>query len=248
VSASAGDRGERPATGVPGRLPPGIAVHRAVAADPDASVLDLLDAAERGRLERLRRPADRARFATGRRLARTALGGLLGVAPEDVPLAVGPAGRPQLGIAGRGGAPASGSREPAGGLDVSIAHAGAHVLVAVADGGRRVGVDVEGGPGAPLPDVGLLGVVCTAAERAGLHALEPAARQDAFLALWTRKEAVLKADGRGLLADPAGLELALDDPPRVLTAPAGVPGPDRLTLLDLDAARGYRAALAVIAP
>ncbi|WP_169449144.1 4'-phosphopantetheinyl transferase family protein [Patulibacter americanus] len=221
------------APGGPG-LPPGVAVHRALATEPDEAVLALLDEAERERLARLRRPADRARFATGRRLARTALGALLGVAPAEVPLTVGPAGRPRV--------------ADAAALDLSVAHAGAHVFVAVADGGRRVGVDVEGGSGAPLPDAGLLGVVCTPSERAALAGLEPGPRHDAFLALWTRKEAVLKADGRGLLVDPTTLELALEDPPRVLVAPAGVPGPDRLTLRDLDAARGYRAALAVVAP
>jgi 4'-phosphopantetheinyl transferase len=224
-------------------LPPGVAVHRALAAEPDEAVLALLDHAERARLARLRRPADRARFATGRRLARTALGARLGVPPTDVPLTIGPAGRPRVADAAAPDVPVT----PAA-LDLSIAHAGAHVFVAVADGGRRVGVDVEGGPDAPLPDAGLLDVVCTPAERAALAGLQPGPRHEAFLALWTRKEAVLKADGRGLLVDPATLELTLDGPPRVLVAPAGVPGSDRLTLLDLDAARGYRAALAVVAP
>lgn len=223
-------------------LPAGIAVHRALAAEPDDAVLALLDETERDRLARLRRPDDRARFVTGRRLARTALGALLGVAPADVPLTIGPAGRPGVGPAGRPGVDA------AGGLDLSIAHAGRQVLVAVADGGRRVGVDVEGGPSAPVPDAGLLGVVCTSSEQVALAALGVPARQDAFLALWTRKEAVLKADGRGLLVDPASLELAVGGPPRVLAAPDGVPGPERLTVLDLCAARGYRAALAIVTP
>jgi 4'-phosphopantetheinyl transferase len=228
-------------------LPAGVAVHRALAAEPDDAVLALLDDAERERLERLRRPTDRARFATGRRLARAALGALLDVAPADVPLAIGPVGRPLIAHDRLAGAPAA--TEPrARGLDLSIAHAGPHVFVAVVDGDRRVGVDVEGGAGAPLPDAGLLAVVCTPTERAGLAGLDPGLHRDAFLALWTRKEAILKADGRGLLVDPATLELALDDPPRLLGAPAGVPGPDRLTLVDLDAARGYRAALAVVAP
>lgn len=224
-----------------GALPPGVAVHRAPAAAPDATTLALLDDAERTRLERLRRPADRARFATGRRLAREALGDALGVAPAAVPLVLTAAGRPVLGSPAEGwpGAPAP--------LDVSIAHAGPHVVVAVADGGRRVGVDVEGGPGAPVPDDGLLGVVCTPAERVALAALPPDARRDAFLALWTRKEALLKADGRGLLVDPATVEVATDGPPRVVRTPAGAPAPAAVSLLDLAAAPGYRAALAVVA-
>jgi 4'-phosphopantetheinyl transferase len=134
----------------------------------------------------------------------------------------------------------------AGGLDLSIAHAGPHVLVAIVDGGRRIGVDVEGGPGAPVPGDALLEVVCTRTERARLRAIHPDARGDAFLGVWTRKEAVLKADGRGLLVDPTTLEVSVGGFPRLVRGPAGGPEPARVLLLDLPAAPGFRAALAVV--
>src|SRR5206468_7955653 len=52
-------------------------------------------------------------------------------------------------------------------------------------------------------------VACTRAEVAALQGLAPADRPDAFLAIWTAKEAYVKARGVGLAEDPDGIEVGL---------------------------------------
>ena len=67
-----------------------------------------------------------------------------------------------------------------------------------------------------------------------------------FLVAWTRKEAVTKATGDGMRATFSEVIVAADDgPPRVVAWPYPR-SPGDVSLLDLDAAEGYVAALAVI--
>jgi 4'-phosphopantetheinyl transferase len=203
----------------------------------------ILSASEHERSRRLRREADRARFETGRLLARTLLASQLGVAPEAVRIGVRPAVGSEL------EAPAD-FRRPvvegtaAEGLRLSIAHAAQRVLVAVASG-VDVGVDVE--PTGELLSAELWASVCTEAEQAALTACAPEGREDAFIALWTRKEAVLKACGRGLTVPMTSLEIGDGDgAARVVVSAPPLPAAERFELADLDVGAGYRAALAVL--
>lgn len=128
---------------------------------------------------------DAARPAADARWTRGVLARYLGVAPPAVVLARGPYGKPRL-AAPAGGAP----------LEFNLAHSGGLVALAVARHG--VGVDVEAI--APLPGLDALAARCLdAAERAAWLAAPAAGRLDAFLRLWTRKEACLKAAGTGLV-------------------------------------------------
>ena len=52
-------------------------------------------------------------------------------------------------------------------------------------------------------------VCCTAPETQALQALDADARQHAFLRLWTRKEAYLKALGLGLSRGPEAIEVGI---------------------------------------
>jgi 4'-phosphopantetheinyl transferase len=258
---------------------PDVVVHRAVATPVGPEARATLSAEERHRLDRLRRPGDGERFATGRVLARTVLGGLLGVAPRAVPLGV----RPTVGSLApeRGG---TGRPVVAGGPRLSIAHAGDVVLVAVdadppqdADG-LGLGVDVErleavsgaerlggarpehlggarpGNVGAEHPIAAvrrrddLWRVAAAPAELDALAALPEEERDAAFLALWTRKEAVLKACGRGLTVPMTALAVTLGDDPRVLRVQpgAGLPDPSRTLLAEVEVPAGHRAALALV--
>ena len=214
--------------------------------DASDRYLGLLDETERRRWEGYRRDADRERFLTGCVLAKAALAGYAGLRPADVRFdrTCAQCGEPH-------GKPAfAGVNAEGCALEHSVAHSGDLVAVAVA--GNPLGVDVEQLDGRPHPlggdgDPESLGrLVLSAAEQAALAAVPSCGRPRAFLVAWTRKEAVTKATGDGLRAAFSEVVVAADaGPPRLVAWP--YPGdPREVTLLDLDAAPGYVAALAVL--
>lgn len=203
--------------------------------------LALLDETERRRWTAYRRDADRERFLVGCVLAKAVLAGYAGLRPADVRFdrtcgqCGGPHGKPAF--AGYG-------------LGHSVAHSGDLVAVAVA--GYPVGVDVEQVDGRPHPlggdgDPEALGrLVLSGAEQAALATVPSSGRARAFLVAWTRKEAVTKATGDGLRAVFSEVVVAADaGPPRLVAWPYPR-DPGEVTLLDLEAAPGYVAALAVL--
>jgi 4'-phosphopantetheinyl transferase len=97
---------------------------------------------------------------------------------------------------------------PGSRLRFNLAHSGEVALVAVARD-RDVGVDVE----RVREDAdrwALVDHALTARERRQLQRVPPADRAHAFLSMWTRKEALLKAAGVGLAIEPALVELEGD--------------------------------------
>jgi len=166
-----------------------------VAAAYDAAQLaaheTLLDPNERARWRRFQYAADRQRFLVGRAFMRTVLADCLGHAdPATLQFAFTPHGKPEL------------AGPHAGALQFNLSHTDAMLVLAVS---RRhaVGVDVE----AVTRKVELLPLVkryFAAHEYEDLRELEDAAQRERFFALWTLKEAWLKA--RGL-----GLQIPLDD-------------------------------------
>jgi 4'-phosphopantetheinyl transferase len=84
-------------------------------------------------------------------------------------------------------------------LDVSVAHSGPHVMVALARG-PRIGIDVE----RVRDDVDVVELARSAfssGEAAGLAALPAGERAAAFYGLWTSKESIVKALGVGITDD-----------------------------------------------
>jgi 4'-phosphopantetheinyl transferase len=216
--------------------------------DASAGHVTLLDETERRRWLAYRRDADRERFLAGCVLAKAALARYTGLRPADVRFdrTCGQCGEPH-------GKPAFTGVAAAGGtLEHSVAHSGDLVAVAVA--GHPVGVDVEqlderphplGGDGDPDA---LARLVLSSTEQSALSAIPPPGRPRAFLVAWTRKEAVTKATGDGLRAAFSEVVVAADaGPPRLVSWPYER-SPREVTLLDLDAAAGYVAALAVLGP
>jgi phosphopantetheinyl transferase len=126
-------------------------------------------------------------------------------------------------------------------LCVSLAHSGAASLVGVARR-REIGVDIE--RNRPVAGWSLVGHALTRREEARLRALPSPRQGAAFLSIWTRKEAVLKALGVGLTLDPRLIEL---DGNRIVSAPAELLRPDEWTLGDLPVP-GYTAAFAFRGP
>lgn len=196
----------------------------------------LLDAEERSRLNRFRFAEDRAMFATGRAAVRRLLGSYAGAAPAAVRLVLSSRGQPL---------PAPDS--PAAGLNFSVSHSGGRVVLAFSRG-FAVGVDIE----FIRPKVEIEAIVrryFSPLEAEPFLSLPAARRTEAFFAVWTRKEAFVKARGEGLTCplDAFAVTVEPAGPPRLVRAPAGAAAGE-WSLCDLDAGPGFRAALAVRHP
>ena len=163
-----------------------------------AAWLAALPAEEQARAARFRQPDDAARVVLGRTALRRVLGVRLGCSPAAVSLVPGPNGKPVL-------PPESPPWE------FNLSHSGDWLLLALA-WRRRVGIDGEA-----WRDLGYATLAERAfapEERAALAAAPAAERAATFFAVWTRKEALLKARGLGLGAFPLD-EFAVEPRPHV---------------------------------
>jgi 4'-phosphopantetheinyl transferase len=173
---------------------------------------------------------DRRRFTVARAALRCILARYLGLTADAVGLHRLPAGRPAL------------IGEHAGALAFSVSRSAGLALCAVALH-RDIGVDIERVVRGVVDDV-VRDRILSPAEVGALRPLAPEARERAFFAAWTRKEAYAKARGLGLaLAFERFTVSTSPDAPALLIADDDDPG--RWTLRDLDAGPGYAAALAV---
>lgn len=136
------------------------------------------------------------RRALGRAPLRRVLAAYLDIDPRDVLLTESAHGRPALDPA------------HAGGPDFNWSHSGEHALIAIAHG-VSPGVDLERQRPRPKALEIAQRFFCTE-ETAALAAVPPAQRSAAFLDVWTAKEAVLKAHGRGLAFGLDRLSVAHD--------------------------------------
>jgi 4'-phosphopantetheinyl transferase len=189
----------------------------------DVDVPDSLSPSDRVRANR-RAGEARRRFIASHSAVRAIVAGYLQVTADAVDLSA-PYGQP-LQVAD-------------GALIVSLAHTGERALVAVA--AAATGVDIERLDNLPVEEVDEMAAFCLSpGELSELAALPVEAQQVAFLRLWTRKEAYLKACGRGI-ADQA---LTAVDVGLSSDTPAVTPTGSTLRLVDLDPDSGYVGALA----
>lgn len=147
--------------------------------------------AELRRVEVLRDAGDRHDRRVCYLLVRAALGAVVGVGPGDVGIGRDAAGRPRWDGPG----------------DVSLAHTRGHVLVALGHGAVRVGVDVERVDAIDERAAADVARGFSEAERDWLAGRPHDSRVRDVLSMWVRKEAVVKADGRGLLAPLGSLSV-----------------------------------------
>jgi 4'-phosphopantetheinyl transferase len=141
---------------------------------------------EHARAARFVKDTDRWRFIEARALLRFVLSEQLDTDPSAIEFALSPYGKP------RHVRPAS-----ARGLAFNLSHTVGMIVVALAGDGQPVGVDVEE-CGSRIDAPAIARGRFSARESAYIDALPAAAQADAFRQLWTRKEALHKADGRGL--------------------------------------------------
>ena len=205
--------------------------------EPDAADLAVLDTAELERFARMV-PSAGAQFAGSRAAVRRILAGYV----RDIP--------DRLGF-GRRVCPGCGSAEhgppqliwPRTGLAFSLSRSDYDWLLAVtAD--RLIGVDIEGAAAVDFDRVAPM--VMTPAELAALVA-EPddQARKALFLRCWTRKEAVLKASGIGLMAPLREIDVQPAWNGLVTVSHQAIVGAASWTVQDLPAGSRCVAALAV---
>ena len=208
-----------------------------ISLDPPEARLNALAAVlspdEHARADRFRFPHHRRRFIAGRAALRGILGRCLGVDPAAVGFAYGEHGKPTL-------EPAS---NPAG-LEFNLANSHDRALVAVSLG-MPLGVDIE-----QRRSIGesarITARYFTPDEQADFLEHAEADRPAAFLRGWTRKEALLKATGKGIAGGLDSFEVSLRSTGPILHRL----GDDRnaaarWTLLDVDAGPDFFGALAV---
>ncbi|MEU7789465.1 4'-phosphopantetheinyl transferase superfamily protein [Amycolatopsis sp. NPDC049159] len=197
--------------------------------------LRLLDEVEQDRFGAYRQDADKRRFLTGRVLAKTVAAERLGLTPETVKFDATcedcgkPHGRPRV---------------PGADLTLSISHSGDLIGLA-ATPSVPVGLDVE--TANRRADDGLIEYALSPAEAAHLAGLAPDEKAAAFFVYWTRKEAVMKATGKGLRIPLQSITFSrYDEPAQLVSSGDAALDPARTRLVDLKAADGYRAAIAVL--
>jgi 4'-phosphopantetheinyl transferase len=193
----------------------------------------ILNAAERTRAARYVRRRDRDAFVAARGTLRRILGSYLALAPEALEFGYNEFGKPYLRNRGH----------PA--LHFNVSHSGAIALYAFSID-RQVGIDVEQiKPGVELDSIAQR--YFTAAEALALHSLPPEHQPAAFYRLWVRKEAYLKATGRGLSArlDHFEIPVAVDATPSKVLVNEPVSDQPAWWLRDLPLGHDYAAALVV---
>jgi 4'-phosphopantetheinyl transferase len=195
-----------------------------------------LSATERRRLAGIRDSQAAADYLAGRSLARSVLASYAGCDPGALTFdrtcrhCGGSHGKPTVSLAGRT-------------VDFSLSHAAGVAVLAVTSG-DDVGIDIE-----PLRLSERDGVVAEAlrgtlseAEATGVG-LESGYN---LLRHWTRKEALLKASGHGLVVEPSKVTLCASGSGRWVVAEAAhLRDPPRWRIADLDLAGEHVGAVAV---
>lgn len=186
----------------------------------------LLDAAERTRIARKRRASDRDLTTFAYAFHRLLLAAVLDLPPKNVPLQRDAQGCPRLAD------------------DVawtSLSHSDGLIALAASLRGP-IGVDIE--PLARAAEMAeIAGSVAHPREMAALSMLPESQRAAGLLALWVRKEALLKAAGIGLAQPMASFE---GPPGTPLPLPGGIDGQTRRMRIDMLEGHGlWTAAVAV---
>ncbi|GLK81525.1 4'-phosphopantetheinyl transferase family protein [Methylopila turkensis] len=191
-------------------------------ADPDAvspereeRLLRLLTPEETGRWERFAVPSPKRQHLVARALLRLTLSRYADVAPERWRFVANEHGRPRLD-----------GPEAALGLQFNLSHTDGLVALVVA-AQSEIGVDVE--DLGRRADMDRLAPAVFAPEEAAAFAAGPAElRRETFFALWTLKEAYVKARGRGIAMGLKTFAFQLDGPsPAVTFGPSCADDPAR---------------------
>ena len=151
----------------------------------ERAALAALDCEESRRAGRFRHTGAKRRYVLCRSSLRSLLCGALDCRNQDLAFGVAEHGKPFALVGG--------SRAP---ISFNVSHSGRHGLVALAHRGA-VGVDVEEWAPRRNLDVLISGTLAPS-ERAEMAAMRATPKLHRFLSLWTMKEALSKAHGKGM--------------------------------------------------
>jgi 4'-phosphopantetheinyl transferase len=197
--------------------------------DDPARFQPLLTVDEQERAARFRLARVRDQFIIARGQLRAILAHYLGQDPQAIPILYADGGKPYLAC------------DPV--LHFNVSHSDGLAVFAV--GHTRVGVDVE--RDRPVADAdNLVNRFFSRRECDEYQALSPHDRPAAFLRAWTRKEAVLKAIGRGAQSlDCCEVTFAEGNAPSLRRLDADLNAGERWELSAWQPAPGYVAAIAI---
>jgi len=182
------------------------------------------------RAARLRSLTDRRRFIVARGMLRLLLGVYADIPSEAIRFAYGSHGKPRL--------------KPSSLLHFNVAHSGERAVYALSRT-RRVGIDIEH-LNREFAFERVARRFFARPEFENLLRMPEARRRRAFFALWTCKEAVIKATGKGLALGLDQFEIGLKPSPRITDAQTqSVAGID---LYAPHAGPGYVIAVAAMQP
>lgn len=204
---------------------------------PEAAIADFaetLSSAEHERAARFRMTDKRNEYIIARGLLRRILARALGGDPQHFIFTYGAHGKPALAQTWKDEA-----------IHFNVSHTQNVALVAVSLK-RLVGVDVEH----MRPNIEcetLAQRFFSSNERASLMDLRQADRRQAFFTCWTRKEAFIKAVGKGLSLglDQFDVSLQPGEPAALLVTRWDASEASRWSIVDLDVGYGYSAAIAI---
>ncbi|MGN6367483.1 MAG: 4'-phosphopantetheinyl transferase family protein [Phycisphaerae bacterium] len=156
------------------------------------SLSAFLTTQEREQFLKFKMPQKRVEAVLSRAMLRERLSHFTGIAPQQLPITYNPHGKPSV----------EGSN-----VHFNISHTAGYILLGI---GRdhELGVDIES-PRQNLEHENLARRFFTPGEHAALLAIPAENRVNAFFRCWTRKEAILKAMGRGISAGLDTFEVPL---------------------------------------
>jgi 4'-phosphopantetheinyl transferase len=201
-----------------------------------AALATTLAADERRRAARFRGPLLSQRFIAARGQLRELLGAYLGQPPSEVSLVYGEHGKPAL-------APLCHPDGP----QFNVAHSAGLALYAITSCGPT-GIDVE--EVVAFEDMAAVAAdFFSTHERHALSRVVPHAFTTAFYSIWTRKEALLKAEGIGLMAPLDSFDVSVPPQPPALLRFEGRPSaPAQWSLTHLQPTARHVGALALARP
>jgi 4'-phosphopantetheinyl transferase len=194
----------------------------------------LLSPREASRAQRFQFMRDRNGYVVRHGVLRTLLAGYLNCEPRQVNILYESNGKPHLA-----------AQRNEGSLQFSDSHSDTYAAFAFCRY-SRIGVDIE--KIRELPE--MLEIVArhfTRRENAELLSCPEAGRVMLFYQLWTRKEAILKAQGEGLLRHLDSVDVATDrrGPGPWQVAIAGCPTGESFWVADINGPAGFMVAVAV---